>query len=321
MSNAAPAHPFIKWVGGKTQLLPTLLQLFPQKGIKRYFEPFMGGAAVYWALAKTKPFEQAQLSDANPVLVETYTAVRDHVEQLIIELGKPQYVNTEEAFLAVRALNPAVLSLVEQGARMIYLNKTAFNGLWRVNRKGGYNVPFAHYKTCTILDEGNLRACSAALAGTEIVQRDFAQAVQAAGPGDVVYLDPPYVPASLTASFTSYSQDGFGQRDHERVALTFASLVERGATVVLSNSDTPLVRDLYAGWESRAVNVRRSVGASAATRKSVGELIVLGRKGAAAPLAASVTPDETDSEPCLSSVMTAFQTDTTSSEPGSVFIT
>ncbi len=279
------ARPLLKWVGGKTQLVPTLLDIFPAK-IGRYIEPFFGGGAVFWALRAAGRFTTAHLSDANPVLVDTYTAVRDEVEALIVELGGGQYANALEGFMALRAADTTKMSLVQRAARMVFLNKTAFNGLYRVNRKGGFNVPFAHYPNPTILDVANLRACSRALAGASFALRDFAEAAAQAEPGDLVYLDPPYVPASLTSNFTSYAPGGFGAKDHERCAKTFRALAERGVSVVLSNSDTPLVRELYAGFEMREVQVRRNVGAGPATRKSVGEVIVIGgaRHAILAPL-------------------------------------
>ncbi len=311
-SDAPPARPLLKWVGGKTQLIPTLLGLFPPAQVKRYYEPFMGGAAVYWAMQHAGRFQQAFLSDANPVLVETYQVVRDAVEQLITELALPKYVNTQENYLAVRATDTTLLMPVERAARMVFLNKAGFNGIWRVNSKGGFNVPWGKNEKSTICDAPNLRACSRALAGTSITHQDFAEAVADAGEGDLVYLDPPYVPASDTANFTSYSQDGFRQVDHERTAQLFASLAQRGATVLLSNSDTPETRRLYDGWASLAVNVRRSVGASATTRTKAGELIILGREGAAAPVAPVVTTPEEETEPCTLDLMHAMDTMTAS---------
>ncbi len=318
-SDTAPARPYLRWVGGKTQLVPTLLSLFPSGRVGRYYEPFMGGAAVYWAMQAGGRFSSAFLSDANPALVDTYVAVRDHVEALIVELARPQYINTKESYLALRASDTELLVPIERAARVVFLNKAGFNGLWRVNSKGGFNVPWGQNPKATICDASNLRACSLALQGTSIEHRDFALAVQDAGEGDLVYLDPPYVPASASANFVGYSEGGFGKADHERTAQLFRELVKRGATVLLSNSDTPETRRLYEGFESLAVNVRRSVGASATTRTKAGELIILGREGAAAPLCPVPVTTIEETEPCTLDLMNALSAQmpaTTASLPG-----
>lgn len=271
------ARPFLKWAGGKTQLLPHLLRRAP-KTYGRYFEPFLGGGALFFAL---KPAE-ATLSDANPVLVLTYRGVQSCVEDTIRMLGN---MPVEQAFFAsARQQRPlSMTTLSDTAAWMIYLNKTCFNGLWRVNALGTFNVPWGHWgkrkalpRTC---DPENLRACSLALQGAWILHEDFAGATKGAREGDFVYFDPPYVPAGATADFTAYTADGFGPDDQVRLRDCARELVGRGVQVLLSNSDTPMARDLYpeSEWCVERVEARRAVSCKGNGRGVVGELIIGGR--------------------------------------------
>lgn len=269
------AKPFLKWVGGKTQLLGQLLSLFPRQ-IETYYEPFLGGGAVFFALANQKRFKRAVINDWNQELVDTYRAVRDFPTDLIQQLGKLKY--SREIFFELRNLRPEQFSPVRRAARMIYLNKTGFNGLYRVNRDGRFNVPFGkHAKTPKVFDENTLLGCSRALQRfVSIESTDFEMAVEWAAKGDVVYFDPPYVPANPTSNFTSYTKDGFGLVEQQRLARLCRTLVTRGVKVLASNSDTELVRELYSGFELVEVRARRSINSNPKRRGPVGELVIVG---------------------------------------------
>jgi DNA adenine methylase len=261
------AKPFLKWAGGKRQLLEQLRMFIP-RSYDRYFEPFLGGGALFFDL---KP-KKGVLSDVNPELVDCYVAVRDHVEELIRALR--EHPHEAKHFYAVRKMDPAELSLVERAARTIFLNKTGFNGLYRVNRSGKFNVPFGSYAKPKICDPDNLRACSAALANVQLSVRDFADAVAGARKGDFVYFDPPYVPLSRTATFTAYAAGGFGPDAQVRLSEVFGQLSDRKVSVLLSNSDVPAIRKLYAAHRIHVVKASRAINSNAARRGPVSEVVV-----------------------------------------------
>jgi DNA adenine methylase len=265
-------EPILKWAGGKTRLLPELVSRLPRpsRGTRapRYFEPFVGGAALFFHL---RP-ERAQLSDFNPELVHLYRTIRDDVEALIVDLGR--HTHERGYYYAVRALDPETLPPIERASRMVFLNRTCFNGLWRVNRDGRFNVPFGSYTNPTLCPADRLRAASQALQGVAIEVSDFEAAVADARKGDFVYFDPPYVPLTPTASFTSYTGAGFGAPAQQRLAALFSRLAVRGVHCLLSNSDTPLVRSLYASHHIDRVLAPRSISRDATKRDPVGEVIV-----------------------------------------------
>jgi DNA adenine methylase len=261
------ATPFLKWAGGKTSLLPELVKHVP--GLpRRYHEPFLGGGALFFAVAPRR----AVLSDANGELIHCWRQVRDDVHAVLDALAAHVYDRTR--FEAVRALNPSRLPPADRAARFIYLNKTCFNGLWRVNRAGRFNVPFGRYKNPTFHDPGLLLRASRALRGVQIHRAPFEIALQRAAPGDFVYLDPPYDPVSQTASFTTYTRNAFGWEDQERLAAECASLDERGVRFLLSNSATPRIRALYKRFEQRLVSAPRHISCKGAGRGRVDELLV-----------------------------------------------
>jgi DNA adenine methylase len=265
---ARRARPFLKWAGGKGQLLEQFGPLLPQNR-RRYFEPFLGGASLFFALT---PQGGASLSDVNAELVDCYRAVRDDVEGVIEALKDHRY--DPEHYYAVRSHDPATMALAQRAARTIYLNKTGYNGLYRVNRSGKFNVPIGRYRNPSFCDPANLRACSDALGGVSLGVRDFSAVLQDAGAGDFVYFDPPYVPASRTADFTSYAPGGFGLEDQERLASVFDDLAARGVYVMLSNSDTAFVRELYAGFRIDLVSAARSINSKGVRRGKVSEVVV-----------------------------------------------
>jgi DNA adenine methylase len=265
------ARPFLKWVGGKGQLLEQFRTLIPEdfdrtKG--RYFEPFVGGAALFFSM---KP-KRAVLTDVNAELINCYCAVRDCVEDVIVALEKHRY--DPEHYYRVRDFDPAALPVPERAARTIFLNKTGFNGLYRVNRAGRFNVPIGRYTNPSFCDKDNLRACSLVLKNAEIKVRDFAKILTRAKAGDFVYFDPPYDPVSDTADFTSYIPGGFGWERQEELASVFAKLAAKRVHVMLSNSDTPAVRKLYAAFRIDNVFASRSINSNAARRGKIGEVVV-----------------------------------------------
>jgi DNA adenine methylase len=262
-------RPFLKWAGGKSQLLGALSERVPRRpAFKRYFEPFLGGGALFFSLLP----KRGQLSDVNDEIINCYQVVRDDVGALIEALGDHRYDETH--YYAVRDTDPARLGRVERAARTIFLNKTGFNGLYRVNRAGKFNVPFGRYAKPAICDEANLRACSAALGDTEISTSDFERSASRAAAGDFVYFDPPYVPVSRTAAFTAYAPGGFGLDAQSRLATLFAKLAARGVDVLLSNSDVPEIRELYASFCIETIPASRVINCKAARRGPVNELLV-----------------------------------------------
>ena len=200
--------PFLKWAGGKQRLLRQYKPYFPQADtIGHYYEPFIGSAAVFFH----QQYPQATLSDQNEKLIEAYQMVRDNLDQVIAALQPHR--NEAEYYYTMRAQNPADLAPAARAARLIFLNKTCYNGLYRENSKGEFNVPFGRYKNPKICDEARLRAASAALQGVEVRVADFSETVETAVAGDFVYFDPPYVPLSSTSNFPSYNKKGFGHKE------------------------------------------------------------------------------------------------------------
>jgi DNA adenine methylase len=275
------AKPFLKWPGGKRHLLPEILPRLPKK-IKTYYEPFIGGGAVFFALANERRFGDAVLGDTNIDLVNVYCVVASgDREKLIATLFAESLRHSEINYYRVRAQLPSTLSRIERASRFIYLNRTCFNGLYRVNKSGQFNVPFGAYKNPTICDGDNLRAVSKLLreAHVEAGVCDFEHVVQTAKKGDAVYFDPPYVPVSATSNFTAYGKDGFGKEDQIRLRDVASHLDVRGVHVLLSNSDTPFVRELYKrDFKIEKVEAPRRINSKGGKRGNVGELLISGRK-------------------------------------------
>jgi len=261
------ARPIVKWAGGKTRLLSELTTRLPQR-FERYFEPFFGGGAFFFSLGP----EKAALSDVNYELVLLYRCVRDRLPELIKALKRHPY--EKEHYYWVRSLDPESLSEVERAARTLYLNRTCFNGLYRVNRRGQFNVPMGRYSNPVICDEAKLQRASEALRHAEITHAGFDDTMKAPSKGDFVYFDPPYQPISKTANFTSYTSASFSEDDQARLADTFRGLAERGVQCMLSNSDTPLIRELYKGFRIDTVMAPRLISRKASNRRPVREVIV-----------------------------------------------
>ncbi len=277
---ASEAGPFLKWAGGKKRLLPVILPRLPAR-IRTFHEPFVGGGAVFFALAEARRFERAVISDKNADLVNLYRVVRDRPHQLCAQMQPHAERAGDEAwFYLVRAQNPADLSSVERAARFLFLNRTCFNGLYRVNRSGAFNVPFGRYKNPKVLDPDRIEAASRALRGVEIRCQDFEAVADEIGPGDAVYFDPPYVPVSQTASFHHYHAEAFGAEAQGRLLATLRRCWERGAVAVLSNSDCEFTRGLYAGLEVEVVLAPRAINSDPSGRGLVQELLVRGPRAA-----------------------------------------
>ena len=244
---------------------------------RRFFEPFIGGGALFFSLAEDRDplSEWAVLGDLNIRLVRTYRGIRDEPEVVIDKLRWHADRHDKDHYYETRASDiDAESSDGEVAAWMVYLNRTGFNGLYRVNKKGGFNVPIGRYEKPNVCDEANLRAASRALQTVDVRLGDFETVFHSAEDGDLVYLDPPYVPLTNTANFTSYTQVGFGPADHVRLRDLAEALRERGVQVMLSNHDTPEVRELYKSWDIKRVMVKRAINSKGAKRGAVAEVII-----------------------------------------------
>jgi DNA adenine methylase len=270
-ASAVPS-PFLKWAGGKRQLKERILASIPQR-MRTYFEPFVGGGAVFFALLGSgRRFDRAVLGDANEELIRCYRAVRDDVGAVIRVLRPYRY--DRDFYYRLRGRNPARLTDAGRAARLIYLNRCGYNGLYRVNRAGRFNVPFGRYKDPVICDVPRLEAASQALQRAKLVHGDFEETLRGARSGDFVYLDPPYVPLSVTSSFTAYAKTPFDGAEQSRLASVLRELGARKVRALLSNSDCVETRELYDPGLSETVPVRRAINSVGAGRGSVGELLV-----------------------------------------------
>lgn len=262
--------PFVKWVGGKRQLILQFrrMGLYPPDGFdpskNSYFEPFVGGGAVFFDLLPNKSY----LSDMNLELVTTYNIIKSDVEPLIKSLKK--YEHSKEYFLMIRAQKIEYLTPLQIASRFIYLNRTCFNGLYRVNSRGEFNVPFGANNNPLICDEVNLRKVSKVLQTVEIKHQDYKEAVKKAKKGDFIYFDPPYHPMSETSSFTSYTKAGFGRTEQIELRDTFLKLHKKGCFVMLSNSDADFINEIYGELRSEGVTVHRVEANRAINSKALG---------------------------------------------------
>lgn len=268
-------NPVLKWAGGKRRLLPAFEEIFPSE-FGNYFEPFFGGGAVFFWLFGRGALQRKSVTvnDINPELVNFYSVLVNDCEGLIEKLRQHSRSHSEKYYYKIRAMTQTRMQPTNRAARLMYLNRTCFNGLYRVNSKGQFNVPLGRYKNPRICDEQGLRAASAALAEVNFREGTYKDAVAKAKAGDLVYFDPPYVPLNPTSSFTSYTKENFGKRDQEELAATFSELAERGVKVLLSNSDTPLVRELFQDFKLHQLMAPRAINSKADRRQKVAELLV-----------------------------------------------
>jgi DNA adenine methylase len=228
----------------------------------------VGGGAFFFGLSPGT----AVLSDSNPELISCYRVVRETPEELIEELS--HYRVSEAEFYRVRACHPDEMSPVQRAARFIYLNKTCYNGLYRVNKSGQFNTPFGHYRSVSLVDKSNLRYVSQVLQGASLLCQDYQKVLDSAGEGDFVYFDPPYMPIGKNSDFKRYTKEFFYETDHQRLAQVFASLAARGCQVLLSNSYHPRIAELYAGYFQTKVEVPRFVNCKGGGRGKVAELLI-----------------------------------------------
>lgn len=282
------ATPILKWAGGKRQLLQAIKETFGdlELGNHRYYEPFFGGGALFFDLNPKK----ANLNDINEELMNVYKIVRDDVDNLIIELEKLKETHSEEQYYKIRELDRSDVFLqldkVYKAARTIYLNKTCFNGLYRVNSKGFFNTPSGKYKNPTLYAEANLRDISKMLSRRTIslTCKSYEDSVKFARKNSIIYFDPPY-DYENEGGFVSYSKQGFNQDDLRNLKLVSDKLVDKGCIVLLSNNDTPFVRELFEGdhryqieYVFREIDARRSINCNGRNRKNGKEVIIYGRK-------------------------------------------
>jgi len=296
--------PFLKWAGGKRKITGLLYDAFPENFARNggnYYEPFVGGGALALSLGDYEENQKITgnrifINDMNPDLVTTYEVIRDDVKALMLKLDEidiefkalkrpeeieisnsgnfsdPSKISRSDYFYRIRAEEP--VDKIDIAARLIFLNKTCFNGLWRVNSKGKFNVPYGHHKNPSLYDKQNLEECHLRLQGATISNNEFDQAVIDASQGDLVYFDPPYIPLNLTSSFSQYSKNDFGLEEQQQLAETIQSLTNRGVNVILSNSDTPETREIFGGVLTlRRILMSRFISASGSNRNPVYEVI------------------------------------------------
>ncbi|VMP51125.1 modification methylase [Streptococcus pneumoniae] len=268
-------QPFTKWTGGKRQLLPVIRELMP-KTYNRYFEPFVGGGALFFDLAP----KDAVINDFNAELINCYQQIKDNPQELIEILKVHQEYNSKEYYLDLRSADRNeridMMSEVQRAARILYMLRVNFNGLYRVNSKNQFNVPYGRYKNPKIVDEELISAISVYLNNNqlEIKVGDFEKAIVDVRTGDFVYFDPPYIPLSETSAFTSYTHEGFSFADQVRLRDAFKRLSDTGAYVMLSNSSSALVEELYKDFNIHYVEATRTNGAKSSSRGKISEIIV-----------------------------------------------
>ncbi|HHT7733618.1 TPA: DNA adenine methylase [Streptococcus suis] len=268
-------QPFTKWTGGKRQLLPVIKSLMPDN-YNSYFEPFIGGGAVFFELIPKK----AIINDFNSELINCYRQIKDNPQKLIELLVEHQKNNSKDYYLELRSVDRDdrihAMTDTERAARIMYMLRVDFNGLYRVNSKNQFNVPYGRYKNPKIVDSDLILSISQYLNknNIEILTGDFEKAVEDVGAGDFVYFDPPYIPLSETSAFTSYTHEGFSYEDQVRLRDVFRKLDKKGAYVMLSNSSSPLVEELYKGFNIHKVEAIRTNGAKASSRGKISEIIV-----------------------------------------------
>lgn len=260
-------RPFLKWAGGKGQLIQQYRSYFPSE-FDTYYEPFLGGGAIFFHLLPP----QAVLTDLNPELVNVYCCIRDRVDEVVGLLEDHQQLHCREYYYQMRST--VGKTAVERAARLIYLNKTCFNGLYRENSKGQFNVPMGKYKSPKICHPELLYAVANTLQRTHIDIQPFDTVLEAATHRDFVYFDPPYHPISATSRFTAYSRYSFHAADQTRLRDTFAELARRGVKVMLSNSDCPFIRDLYQEFKIHTIYAGRSINSNAQRRGKITEVLV-----------------------------------------------
>ncbi|HAB50803.1 MAG TPA: modification methylase [Ignavibacteriales bacterium] len=267
------AEPFLKWAGGKGQLL-NQFEKYLKNDFNKYIEPFIGGGAVFFHLYNKGILvnKKVILIDSNKDLINCYQVIQNNVEKLIKCLSNSKYKNDEKTFYKIRQEEP--VNSVERAARLIYLNKTCYNGLYRVNLSGKFNVPYGFYKNPLICNTTNLIAVSKALSNVNLIDTDFSKCLDYAEKNDFIYLDPPYQPISKTSNFTSYTNNSFTSKDQERLSDIIKELNKKGCRVMLSNSDNGFIKKLYDKFNVEIVKARRAINCNGFARGKINELVI-----------------------------------------------
>ncbi len=265
---------FIKWAGGKTQLLNQFENFFPSLFF-RYYEPFLGSGAVFFYIKNSCPEKEFFLSDNNSELINCYEIVKSDVEGLLDLLKEHRSKHSKEYYYAQRNIDTNNLSKIELAARFIYLNKTCFNGLYRVNSKGKFNVPMGSYKNPSIFQEKELRVANKLLQDVTLKAMPFEEIINIAQKNDFIYLDPPYHPLSPTSSFTSYTSNSFSEKDQIRLAEVYRELDKKGCLLMLSNSYSEFILELYSDYRIERVSAKRMINCNGNKRGVISEVVVL----------------------------------------------
>ena len=270
-------RPIVKWAGGKRQLLPELMRRLPPKW-NTYYEPFIGGGALLVELYNKKLLTSTVISDLNEELINLYQVIKKYPLELIKQISSPDYKNDKETYLKQRERFNEIIGnskfKVERAALFLYLNRHCYNGLWRVNKSGKFNVPFGRYKNPNMPSKELILEFSKMLEKVRIMSTDFENAVKSATKGDLVYFDPPYQPISSTAYFTDYTSKGFGFQEQERLARVFNELSDKGVFVILSNSESKEIYDLYKNHHLTVVEVNRAINSKGDKRTGAKEVII-----------------------------------------------
>ena len=265
------ANPVVKWAGGKRKLVETFLRYFPDSNsYNQYFEPFAGGAAVFFLLQP----KNSTLIDINEDLINVYLTIKQNVELLIKDLKT--HIHTSDYFYEIRSKDTSHMDTVQRASRTIYLNKTCFNGLYRVNSKNQFNVPFGKYKNPMICDEKNLRNVSVLLQDVTLISGSYNLVKKLAKPKDFVYFDPPYYPLNQTSNFTSYTKGDFKPEDQIELRDLFKELCNKGVYCALSNSSSEFIIDLYKEFKIERIMAARAINSDATKRSKIEEILVLG---------------------------------------------
>ncbi len=267
---------FIKWAGGKKQLLEQFKPLFPKK-IERYLEVFVGGGAVLFYIIQHYKPKYVFISDINKELINTYEIIKNDVENLIIRLKKLKQQHNKETYYKIRVEDPKLLSPLSRASRFIYLNKTCFNGLYRVNSKGGFNVPIGSYKNPAICQEKELREVSKLLKNVKIKVMDFEKITKQAKKGDFIYFDPPYYPLKKN-SFTTYTKGSFLEREQKKLKEVFSKLDKKDCKIMLSNSNTKFIKNLYKDYKRTFVKANRMINCNGDGRGKIKEVVITNYK-------------------------------------------
>ena len=277
------AKPFIKWVGGKSKLIPELEKYFPKK-FNRYYEPFVGGGALFFQIKQNYDVRFSSINDINKKLIIAYKQIQKNPKKIILLLKKIEnkykklsLSNQKDFFYEIREkYNKKNLNDITTTTYLIFLNKTCFNGMYRENSKGKYNIPFGDQKNPTICDEKNILAVSKSLKNTEITNLSFEQAVKKCKKGDFIYFDPPYYPINATSNFTSYHKNTFEPDEQEKLRDVFVSLTKKGCFVMLSNSNTEFIKKLYKNFNKYELYAARSINSKGSRRGKIKEIVVVG---------------------------------------------